>query len=152
MKKICPECGKINLYEANTCSSCGRELDVSVKYKMCPNCGKKYDSLTKEKCDECGFDLIVRGSPAAQVFDDEQKREIPVLLRTVCILLPVIGMIVAVAYAIIRRENGKLQSETAKTFVLTTVFVQLVLIGAIILFSMLFSGSSFSLMKNILGK
>ena len=119
---------------------------------MCPNCGKKYDSLTKEKCDECGFDLIVRGSPAAQVFDDEQKREIPVLLRTVCILLPVIGMIVAVAYAIIRRENGKLQSETAKTFVLTTVFVQLVLIGAIILFSMLFSGSSFSLMKNILGK
>ena len=152
MKKICPECGKINPYEAKTCSSCRRELDVSVKYKMCPNCGKKYDSLTKEKCDECGFDLIVRGSPAAQVFDDEQKREIPVLLRTVCILLPVIGMIVAVAYAIIRRENGKLQSETAKTFVLTTVFVQLVLIGAIILFSMLFSGSSFSLMKNILGK
>ena len=152
MKKICPECGKINSYEAKTCSFCGRELDVSVKYKMCPNCGKKYDSLTKEKCDECGFDLIVRGSPAAQVFDDEQKREIPVLLRTVCILLPVIGMIVAVAYAIIRRENGKLQSETAKTFVLTTVFVQLVLIGAIILFSMLFSGSSFSLMKNILGK
>lgn len=152
MKKICPECGKINPYEAKACSSCGRELDVSVKYKMCPNCGKKYDSLTKEKCDECGFDLIVRGSPAAQVFDDEQKREIPVLLRTVCILLPVIGMIVAVAYAIIRRENGKLQSETAKTFVLTTVFVQLVLIGAIILFSMLFSGSSFSLMKNILGK
>ena len=152
MKKICPECGKINPYEAKACSSCGRELDVSVKYKMCPNCGKKYDSLTKEKCDECGFDLIVRGSPAAQVFDDEQKREIPVLLRTACILLPVIGMIVAVAYAIIRRENGKLQSETAKTFVLTTVFVQLVLIGAIILFSMLFSGSSFSLMKNILGK
>ena len=152
MKKICPECGKINPYEAKNCSSCGRELDVSVKYKMCPNCGKKYDSLTKEKCDECGFDLIVRGSPAAQVFDDEQKREIPVLLRLVCILLPVIGMIVAVAYAIIRRENGKLQSETAKTFVLTTVFVQLVLIGAIILFSMLFSGSSFSLMKNILGK
>ena len=152
MKKICPECGKINPYEAKACSSCGRELDVSVKYKMCPNCGKKYDSLTKEKCDECGFDLIVRGSPAAQVFDDEQKCEIPVLLRTVCILLPVIGMIVAVSYAIIRRENGKLQSETAKTFVLTTVFVQLVLIGAIILFSMLFSGSSFSLMKNILGK
>ena len=152
MKKICPECGKINPYEAKTCSSCGLELDVSVKYKMCPNCGKKYDSLTKEKCDECGFDLIVRGSPAAQVFDDEQKREIPVLLRIVCILLPVIGMIVAVAYAIIRRENGKLQPEIAKTFVLTTVFVQLVLIGAIILFSMLFSGSSFSLMKNILGK
>ena len=94
MKKICPECGKINDYEAKTCASCGCELDVSVKFKMCPNCGKKFDELNRKKCDECGFELIVRGSPAAQVFDEKEKREIPAALRIVCILLPVVGLLI----------------------------------------------------------
>ena len=150
MKKICPECGKINDYEAKTCASCGCELDVSVKFKMCPNCGKKFDELNRKKCDECGFELIVRGSPAAQVFDEKEKREIPAALRIVCILLPVVGLMIAAVYAIVRRENGNLQPETAKTFLLTTVTVQLVLIGASALLAMLLSGSS--LMKDIFGK
>ena len=77
MKKICPECGKINDYEAKTCASCGCELDVSVKFKMCPNCGKKFDELNRKKCDECGFELIVRGRPAAQVFDEKEKGRFP---------------------------------------------------------------------------
>ena len=152
MKKICPECGKINDYEAKTCASCGCELDVSVKFKMCPNCGKKFDELNRTKCDECGFELIVRGRPAAQVFDEKEKREIPAALRIVCILLPVVGLLIAAVYAIVRRENGNLQPETAKTFLLTTVTVQLVLIGASALLVMLLSGSSFSLMKDIFGK
>lgn len=152
MKKICPECGKINDYNTEVCSSCGCALDVAVKYKLCPNCGKKFDGLNRKKCDECGFELIVCGRPAAQVFDEGRKSEIPAALRVVCILLPFVGLIIAAAYAIIRRENGELQPETAKTFLLTTVTVQLVLIGAAALIAMLLSGSSFSLMKNIFGE
>lgn len=152
MKKICPDCGRINDYENKNCSSCGRELDVSVKYKMCPNCGKKYMDLKTEKCSECKFDLIVRGSPAAQVFNEKQKSEIPVILRVLCIIIPIIGIIVAGIYAIIKEENGQLQQETARNFFIVTVTVQAVLIGAVILFSMLLSGSSFELMRQITGK
>lgn len=151
MKKICPECGKINDYEAKNCRSCGCGLDVAVSYKMCPNCGKKFDDLNRDKCDECGYGLIVCGRPAAQVFDDGQKREIPTAVRIVS-LVPLLGIIFAVVYAVLRREDGKLQPETAKNFLLTTIFVQLVIVGAAVLLAMLLSGSSFSLMDKIVEK
>lgn len=149
MKKICPECEHINPYENSKCEKCGAELDVSVKYKICPNCGKRFDNLQKTECDECRERLIVRGRPAAKIYDEKQKDEIPLWFRFLCIFLPVIGIVMAIVYVIIKDNGKSLKSETLKNFLVTVILVQLVLIGIGIFIFMFINGSAFDLMKNI---
>lgn len=149
MKKICPECSHINDYENTECGKCGAALDKKKAFKMCPVCGKEYP-LKVETCEKCGEKLIVCGEASAQVFDEKpQKGEIPIWARLISVLIPVVGIIFAVIYAIVKDDDRVISREDAKSFVITSILVQIVLCCALFFLISLLSGSGMRLMNEL---
>lgn len=148
MKKICPQCEYVNLYEAKTCAQCGYDLTAQRRYKLCPNCGKQFD-LVADVCDECGDKLIVRGDLVAQVYDETQKEEVPAWVRVVASFLPIIGYIIAAVYCICAVEDKKMERETAKHLLLTSLGIQLLVIVVILFIVGLCLGNGWALLRKI---
>ncbi len=150
MKKVCPECGHVNPYDIKVCEKCGYDLETQIRYKVCPNCGKEF-SLKAELCDVCKDELVVRGKRVAQIFDEQQKEEVPVWIRVFAAFVPIIGYIIAVAYCIIAVEDKKMDRETSKHLLLTSAGIQalvLIILGFIIGICM---GSGWALMRQVNG-
>lgn len=151
MKKLCRNCGHENPYELEICEKCGESLGRGEICKICPRCGKKFP-VVKDECDVCREHLVVIGRQGAQVFNEnEDKRSISVWMRIIGVFLPVFGIICAVVYTIIKKEDGLITPEDARTFVMTCVFGQLVILFILyFVFSLIF-GNGTGLMKQYFG-
>lgn len=105
MKKLCSNCNFVNEYGADRCAKCGCDLNSAVVFKKCPACGKEFPVKTEE-CPDCRQTLIVSGTAAAMVFDENsQKDGIPVWIWMAGIFLPVIGILIAWIYASVHSKT-----------------------------------------------
>ena len=130
MKKLCSNCNYINEYDAQKCAKCGCDLNSAVVYKRCPECGREF-SVKIDECPDCRQTLIVSGTSAAMIFDENsQKDGIPVWIWIVGICLPVIGIISAWIYASSHKKT--MYRDSAVNLRIVTLLGQAILITVIV--------------------
>ena len=131
MKKLCQKCNHINEYEADVCAKCGCDLNHSEKYKMCPKCGDVFP-LLKDECPRCRETLVVRGRPAAMVFDEKAEPDvISTGSKVFAFLVPLLGFLYAIVLSIKLQKEKKLTAAAAFGFCVSALFIHTILIFAV---------------------